>query len=183
MIQSKTIVRTAAMLLILAPLMAASSARAQAPSVGYLDPDPFIPSMPEYPAIQKELRELQASNQNALQAKADEFQAKLAEYQSQEAGLTVEDRAARQQELQKLQSELQAFAQEKERELGAKQSELMDPVLVKVQEAIDQVAAEKSLDMVLRLPALLYAKQGKVVNITLDVARKLGLPISSEASE
>ena len=179
----KTIVRTTAMLLIWAPLMAASGAQAQALSVGYLDPDPFIPAMPEYPSIQKQLRELQASNQNALQSRADEFQAKLTEYQSQDEELTAEDRAVRQQELQKLQSELQAFAQKKERELGAKQSELMDPVLVKVQEAIDQVAAEKGLDLVLRLPALLYAKDGKVVNITLDVARKLGLSVGSEEAE
>lgn len=178
----KRLSRAAVLLTVLLPLMAAA-ATAQEATVGYLDPDPMVPALPEYAGVQKQLRDLQASNQNELQARADAFQAQVEEFQQQANTLSEEARASRAQELQKLQSELQTFAEAKEQELGAKQAELMSPLLEKVQKAIDAVAEEKNLDLVLRLPALLYAKDGKVINITVEVAEKLGLAVNPSASQ
>jgi outer membrane protein len=64
--------------------------------------------------------------------------------------------------------------------LGARQAELLQPLLERVQTAIDEVSADQQLALVLRAPAILYINESLVVDITPDVARKLGIPVPEE---
>ena len=71
--------------------------------------------------------------------------------------------------------------------LADREIELMKPIFDRVQTAIDEVAQAKGLDVVLRhrvgaQPVILYVNPDTVVDITLEVATKLGIEIPEEAA-
>ena len=56
----------------------------------------------------------------------------------------------------------------------------MAPLLQQVQDAIDAIAQAKGLDVVMRSPALLYVNDERVVNINVDIARRLGIEVDED---
>jgi len=158
------------------------SASAQALKIGYADPEVIITYMPEYKDIQQQMAAEYRTSQEALQSLADDFQDRVSKYQKQQPLLSTERQAEREAELAQLQKEIQDSAQQKDQELAKKQEDLMAPLLEKVQAVIDSVAAEKGLDIVIRSPALLYVNEDRVVNINMDIAKRLGIEIDEAAA-
>ena len=75
--------------------------------------------------------------------------------------------------------------QNKDQELNQRQLELLSPLLDRVQQAIDEVAKEKGLDLVLSAqttagPVVLFASEE--LDITQEVSEKLVVTISTGAS-
>lgn len=165
----------------------AVDARAQGLRVGYTDHEVIIVNMNEYRNVQSQLqREVQGGQQELQKLYAD-LQEKADRYQKQQALLSNEKRQEREQELAQLQQQIQQAAAQKDQELAQRQAELMQPILDRVQTAIDKVAKAQRLDLVLRSqvgsePVLLYVNENSVVNITMDVARELGIDVDDEPS-
>jgi outer membrane protein len=172
----KRFVTLALLVLGLLPL----SATAQTFKVGYTDPEAIIANMSEYRNMQLTLQREVETGQAELQARIADFQEKVDRYQRQQALLSPESRSQREQELMALEAEIQGDAASREEALGARQAELLQPLLERVQTAIDEVSADKQLALVLRAPAILYINESLVVDITPDVARKLGIPVPEE---
>jgi len=166
----------------------AADAQAQALKVGYTDHEVIIVNMPDYQNVQEQLQSVYQGSQQELQTLYQNYQEQLERYQRQQSLLSEERRQEREQELMQLQMDIQQQAQQKDQELAQREAELMKPILERVQAAIDQVATEKGLDLVLRSqvgaqPILLYVNENTIDDITLDVARNLGLDVSeAEAS-
>ncbi len=155
-------------------------AQAQDLRIGYTEAEGFIQYLPETQQVQQTLqREAQQSQAN-LESKLATLQEKFERYQQQQALLSDETRQQREAELTQLQQELQQADAQTQQQLAQREAELLEPILNKVQQAIDEVAREKNLDIVLRAPALLYVDESKVVNITMDVARKLGIEVPAD---
>ncbi len=154
---------------------------AQSLKIGYADPDVIITYMPEYQDIQQQMAAEYRTSQEALQALAEDFQERVTKYQKQQPLLSSERQAEREAELAQLQTEIQDSAARKDQELAEKQDDLMAPLLDRVQEVIDEVAADKGLDLVLRSPALLFVNEDSIVNINIDIAEKLGIEIGDDA--
>ena len=57
----------------------------------------------------------------------------------------------------------------------------MNPLIEKVGNAVNAVASEKGLDIVFKSPGLLYVNPTSVVDITADVARRLGIQVADSA--
>lgn len=155
-------------------------ASAQTIQIGYADPEIIITYMPEYQTIQQQMAIEYRTSQEALQALAEDFQERVDRYQKQQPLLSAERQAEREAELAQLQAEIQNSAAAKDEELATRQDELMAPLLEQVQTAIDTIAQEKGLDIVVRSPALLYVNPDRVVNINVDIARNLGIEIDEE---
>ncbi len=156
-------------------------AAAQSLKIGYADPDVIITYMPEYQDIQQQMAAEYRTSQEALQALAEDFQERVTKYQKQQPLLSTVRQTEREAELAQLQTEIQDSAARKDQELAKKQEDLMAPLLDRVQEVIDEVAADKGLDLVLRSPALLFVNEDSIININLDIAERLGIEIGDEA--
>lgn len=164
-----------------------AQAQAQGLKVGYTDHEIIIVNMPQYRQVQNQLEQHFRGGQQEMQGMYQEYQEKLDRYQKQQALLNDERRAEREQELMQLQQQLQESASEKEQELAQREAELMAPLFEQVQSAIDQVARQRGLDLVLRAnagnqPLILFVNQETVTDITLDVARRLGIEVEETAS-
>ncbi|MDA0874141.1 MAG: OmpH family outer membrane protein [Bacteroidetes bacterium] len=157
-----------------------AQAQTQVIKIGYADPEIIITYMPEYQTVQQQMAVEYRTSQEALQALAEDFQERVDRYQRQQPLLSEERRAEREAELATLQQEIQSSAAAKDDELASRQEELMAPLLQKVQDAIDAIAQAKGLDMVIRSPALLYVNPDRVININIDIARRLGIEVDED---
>lgn len=161
-----------------------NEARAQALKVGYTDHEMIIAAMPDYAKIQGQLQQEYAGAQEALQSLAADFQSEVEKYQKQQPLLSAERRAEREAELQQRQQDLQEAAGRKDQELAEREAELMQPIFDRVQTAIDEVAKAKGLDVVLRhrvgaQPIILFVNQETVADISIEVAKKLGIDVDA----
>ena len=154
--------------------------------VGYTDHEAIIANMPEYLEVQRELQSAFQDKQEELQGMEADFQEKLQRYQTQQQLLSEERRAEREAELQNTAQALQEEAQQAEQQLASLEAELLGPIFERVDAAIQQIAEEKGLDLVLRTqagpaqPIILFANTDRITDITLEVARELGIDVDEE---
>ncbi|MCY4674660.1 MAG: OmpH family outer membrane protein [Bacteroidetes bacterium] len=166
---------------------AAASQAQQLPPlrIGYTDHEVLISNMPQTRTIQEELQAELESGQRILQSMQEDYTGKLERYQTQRGLLSEERRQEREQELISLQQEIQEKATELEQGLVQREIDLFSPIYELVDEAIRTVAIEQGLDLVLRTqagpaqPILLFANEDRIVDITLDVARELGIDVDA----
>ncbi|WP_266368451.1 OmpH family outer membrane protein [Tellurirhabdus rosea] len=161
------------------PVSAATPA-ATAIKIGYTNIDYILGNMPESKDIQNQLGIQRTQLENAYNAKVKEFQDKLATYEKGAATMTDVIRADREKELQNLQQQIQEFQRNSEESLQKKYTQLVNPVLQKIQTNIDAVAKENGYTHVFNLdagtgttPILLYAT--KESDITELVFKKMGV--------
>ena len=174
-----------AAVLLLGFVAAAQAQQLPALRIGYTDHEVLISNMPQTRTIQEELQAEVESGQRILQSMQEDYAGKLERYQTQRSLLSEEARQRREEELLSLQQELQEKASELEQELVQREIDLFSPIYELVDEAIRNVATERGLDLVLRTqagpaqPILLYANEDRIVDITLDVARELGIDVDA----
>ncbi|MEM1269271.1 MAG: OmpH family outer membrane protein [Bacteroidota bacterium] len=177
---------TLAGVLLAVGLLAAPQASAQGLKVGYTEADIIVAQMPEYRDMVQELQGFVEAGQQEYQGLVESYQEKLADYQQKQALLSEQARATREEELVELQGQIQQFAAAKEQEVAQKEAELLGPLLDRVQTAINEVAAEQGLQLVLNSraagqPMILFASDE--MNITEAVMSKLGItPATGESS-
>jgi outer membrane protein len=172
----------ALLVLLIAPAVGVVTAQAQSLKIGYTDPELLIANMPEYRQIQEQLQREYEGGQQELQSLYLDYQGKVEDYQRKQALMSAESRQKREQELMEIQGQMQQAAAEKEQALAAREQELARPLFQRVQTAIDEVSRQRALDIVLRAPLILYVNESATVNITEDVARRLGIAVDETAS-
>lgn len=153
--------------------------------IGYTDHEVLISNMPQTRTIQEELQAEVESGQRILLSMQEDYTGKVERYQTQRSLLSEERQQEREQELLALQQELQEKASELEQDIVQREIDLFSPIYELVDEAIRKVATERGLDLVLRTqagpaqPILLYVNEDRIVDITLDVARELGIDVDA----
>ena len=177
--------KAAAVVLMLVAGVSTTTTTAQAQSsplkVGFTNVELLTVNMPAYQNVQRQLQTELQQQQATLQDSMAVLQEKADRYQKQQALLSPERRAEREQELMMLQARLQQRAQQAEAGLAQREQELMQPLFERVRGALEEVAEAKSIDIVLSETAILYINEDKIVDITLDVARKLGIEVDESA--
>lgn len=151
--------------------------------IGYTDHEVIISNMPQTRDIQQELQAEVESGQRILQSMQQDLAGKLERYQTQQALLSEERKEEREKELVALEEELRNKASQLEEDLVRREVDLMGPIFQRVDDAIQAIASEKNLDLILRTqagpsqPILLYANPDRIIDITLEVARELGIDV------
>ena len=124
------------------------TAEAQSVRVGYTDPNLIVAQMPEYKDILSKMQSMYQGGQQEYQQMVQEYQKRLQDYQKKQSLMSEDTRQKREKELQQLQQKIQQFLQEKQQEMGTRERELLQPLLKKVDGAIQEVATEENLDLV-----------------------------------
>ena len=165
---------------ILVPML---GAQAQSVRIGYLDPDIIIVQMPEYALMRDSLQLRDEVISGDLQAREDILRAKFEELQqfAQSAVASAEAQQDRENEILSLQRNLEQAESQGRAELAQRESQMLQPMLMRLQEAIDAIAGEMNLMMVFsaranNAPVILFASD-EAFNITNPVMAELGLDI------
>ena len=139
----------------LALFIGATTAVTAQVKVAHIDVQKLLEEMPERKSVEAQLKKLEQSYTNDIQAAIKELQARAEKYQKEIAALTEAQLKARETEFLKKQEELQKMeenirqSQQTAAQSLQKQQELVEPLLKKVKTAIENVAKEKGLQYVL----------------------------------
>ncbi|MFN3403375.1 MAG: OmpH family outer membrane protein [Cytophagaceae bacterium] len=153
------------------------------PKIGYTNLDYILSQLPEAKQIESELQAYEKQLQNQLQSKYGEYEKKLQDYEKSAKSGVMTDvvREDKEKELMNMQKSIREFEENAQSSLQKKQVSLLEPVLEKVQKAIDQVGEENGYSFILSTHAdyggsaiILYAKN-KEDNISDLVLKKLGV--------
>ncbi|GAB3943677.1 hypothetical protein GCM10028805_10250 [Spirosoma harenae] len=180
-------------------LVGSLNAQAQAPTttpttttagplkLGYTNIDYVLSQTPEAKDIQNQLTIQRTQTENELKRMQKELEDKYAAYEKGAAQMSDVIRKDRETELQSLQARIQEFGQTSQQSLQTKYQQLVNPVVQKIQKAIDAVAKESGFQYVFNLdagantiPILLVAPEEN--NITELVLKKLGIDPAKAAA-
>jgi len=159
---------------------APTTTAASALKLGYTNIDYVLAQTPEAKDIQNQLTIQRTQSENELKRMQKELEDKYGAYEKGAAQMTDVIRKDRETELQGLQARIQEFGRTAEQSLQTKYGQLVNPVVQKIQKAIDAVAKENAYTYVFNLdaganttPILLVAPEEN--NITELVLKKLGI--------
>ena len=179
-----------AALVALVALAAVAPASAQTTlKVGYIDPDRVILQMPEFKQIQEQMKAEQQQVATRVRTVQDSLntvlQTKVAEYETFDASplATDEARQERQIELYQLQGGIEQAQSQGLQFLSYREAQLLQPLQVRVDDAIRSVSQEMGIDLVLpstanNAPVFLYVSD-RLVNITEAVMTNLGIDMAA----
>jgi len=149
----------------------------QAQKFGYVNSALVLSELPEMKELQSSLEAFQKVKQKEGEAKMASFEQKRnAAAQKKERGdMTPKEEQEVMAELEKLGSEIQNFAATAEQEVAAKQQTGMEPILEKVNTAINEVAEEEGFQYIFDAQSgvILYADESS--DVTEAVMTKLGV--------
>lgn len=150
--------------------------------IGFADAELVLVNIPEYQNIQTRLQQHVATSQQELQALVAEFQSDFEKFDKQAGLLPPDKRQEKETELNERYLAIQQQGADKDREVAQLEAELMNPLIEKVGNTVDEVAKEKGLDIVLRSSSILYIDSDSIVDITADVAVRLGVKVQDETA-
>lgn len=153
--------------------------------IGYVNAELVINLMPETKQAEQQLMTFQRNLGEKAKVERSYYEGLVTEYQSmKQAGtMTPENEQAKIKEIQDMEQKIQKFADQSQTSLMNKERELMNPILDKLQNVIDETAEANGYDYVFNsniggTSALLKGPKGD--NLTLKVLDKLGVEVPDE---
>lgn len=151
----------------------------KAPKLGYTSVEEILYKMPESKKIESDLKTYRTQLETQLQQKMAEFEEKAKAYEAGRAMMEEPVRIMKEKELQSSQEQIQGFQKDAEAALQTKQSELLAPVMAKIEKAIDEVSAEHGYTWIFNTESgfgqRTLIKMPKEDDITSLVLKKLGI--------
>ena len=151
--------------------------------VGYINPQAVLEQLPEREAIERKLTELIELKEAEFSTREQEFLTRVRSLQERVQAQSISDDELRRQraQLEQQQEELYELIETQQLEVQRRQQELLQPVLVSIDEAIEEVAVQLGLDYVLNeltsdgeMILLFVSAEGEnTLNITNRVVEKL----------
>ncbi len=150
-------------------------ASAQTVKIGLVNFNTILAGHPDTQAAQTKLQDAQKKYDAEYQKLGQEFQRMFEEYQKGTNDLPA-IKQRKEQELQDYQNKIQQFEQSAAQDLQKMQADLMQPIIAKVQQAIESVGKEGGYTLIQNLdPQIVFYHVAPAVDITNDVKAKLGM--------
>ena len=142
---------------------------------GYIDSQELLLLMPERKTAEEEVQTFAKSLESQLQAMTAEYQQSVQEYQANEATYTDLVKQDKVTEITGLEQRIQSFQQNAQQALQSKEQELLEPILQKARQAIEDVGSEGDYTYIFdkSVGSILYVKESE--NILQKVKKKLKL--------
>lgn len=150
--------------------------------IGHADWEYIFSHMPEYKQIESDLKAYESQLQNQIKVKGQELENKYNTYQALPADTPEAIRKDKESELSYLQENLQKFQQDAQAAMQKKQTDLVNPIFIKIGKAIEEVAQENGFSYIINPQmmgggdVLLYTDEK--YNISKLVLKKLGVDIA-----
>jgi outer membrane protein len=112
---------------------------------GHVSSEELLQAMPEYDSAQIKLQELRTHYEDEIERIQVEINNKIEEFNNAEATMSDLIKEAKASEIQELQVRLQNYSQTAQQEMQQRSMRLIQPVMDKARNAIDEVAKEKGL--------------------------------------
>jgi outer membrane protein len=144
--------------------------------LGHINSQNVLSMMPETDSARRAIEKETKAIQDQLEEMQVEFNKKYQDYINRADSLSQFIRQSKEEELQSMQERIQMFEANAQQNLQQKRSELFDPIVNKLQKAIDQVGEENGYTYIFDVSAggLLYHSED-AKDITALVKKKLNI--------
>lgn len=139
--------------------------------IGFVDTQSLLDTMPSRKAAEVKYLAFEEEQYMELQSMQQEGEKMYKEYEAKKGDMTPVIRQSWENKLMEKEQQIQKFAQTMQQTLQAYTSELNQPILDRVQEAVKIVATRKKLDLVVDQTTTLYFNE--TLDITAEVAAEL----------
>ncbi len=149
--------------------------------IGYTNLELVLSYLPEAQQVEQELRTYERKIIEQLNIKQSYLQTKVEEYTElkQSGKLTAAQEEERRKEIMRLDEEIKRFQEESEQNYLKKKAELLQPIIEKLQKAIDELAAAEGYDYILNnsnATGVAFILHGpKEHDVTEKLLKKLGV--------
>lgn len=150
-------------------------ANAQNLKIGHINSSDILKLMPEVKAAQGELEKFSKELQNQSDLLVGEYQKKTEEYQSLPTTTSDVLKKDKETEIGQLEQRIKKFQEDAQGEVSKKQAELLEPIMKKLQDAIKEVAKEKTYDYILDTSNGSVIFQNEAFDIAPIVKKKLNI--------
>jgi len=153
-----------------------------AQKIGYVNFELVLVYLPEVQNMNSQLQSFQKSKVQEIEVTSNYYKTKFQEYsQRSQAGASEQELLPLQQEIQKIGQEIQNAESKAQNDLANKQSEMMAPILEKVEGEIKKMAQEMGYDFILNSSAsgtsvVIHGDEGDELSRTL--LSRLGVNVS-----
>lgn len=151
----------------------ATAVEAQTPRIGYIDSQVILAEAPGSREAQREFDREMDRYRGEMQRLGEELERLITEYQRQERNLTVEAREARQLEIRRKEMEYQQRMEEIDEEAAQKRQELVEPILERMSQVIDQVREEGNYALIFDTASRSIIAADPALDLTEEVLRRL----------
>lgn len=141
--------------------------------IGIVDVEAIVKEMPEAITADKELTELSNKYRDTILEKRTAFETKVQNYQKQKSMMAASNQAAEEEKLLKEQQEYQEYAQAKQDEVQQLREKHLESIRPKVKTAIESVAKDEKLSLVLAKEAALVIWSEDKLDITFRVIDRM----------
>jgi len=147
----------------------------EAQKYGYIDSNALIETMPAVKQMRPELEALSTQLNKKREQMYTTYKEKgeAARLKQEAGGLSPKEAETVQGELAALEQEIMKYEQTMQTKLASKEQELLNPILEKVQTAIEAVAKENGYTMIFNAAVLLYADE--MTDVSALVKTKLAM--------
>jgi len=153
---------------------ASATVNAQTLQFGHIDLEELIPVMPEFATAQANLEQFQTDLEEVLSDLYDEYQRKMNEYEQLSDDVSEVIRNAREDAIREIWTRIDNFRNNAAMQMEQRQAELLQPILIKAEATIEEVAKAQGLIYVFNSNALHY-KSNTSIDILPMVKERLGI--------
>lgn len=143
--------------------------------IGHINSNDLLTAMPERATVQKDLEAHAQQLQKTLETMSKEYDSKVAEFQGKQDVMTDIIKDAKIKEITDLEKRIQEFQQTAQADIQKKEQELLQPIIDKAKNAINEVAKENAYTYILdsSIGVVLYSVESD--NVLDLVKKKLGI--------
>jgi outer membrane protein len=143
--------------------------------IGHINSNELLAAMPERDGVQKEIEDYAAQLTTTMDAMRKEYETKVADFQSKQDVMTDIIRDNKVKEITDLEKRITEFQKTAQADLQKKEEKLLQPIIDKAKQAIDDVAKENNYTYILdsSLGVVLYSVDSD--DILPLVKKKLGI--------
>jgi outer membrane protein len=146
--------------------------------IGYANPGRILSALPEVEQVDQQIQTLITQSDQELEQKASQLQQIFSDYEENMSSMSEQERANREDELVELNDQ---FSQERETMMNRvrqRRAELMQPIIEKMNVAMEEVAQEMGLDLILNEGTstgdlIVFYANSEQLNITDRIIEKL----------
>lgn len=164
------------LLVLSAAMLVGVAANGQELKFGHIDVQKLISEIPEKIAAEKTLQEEAKKLEDQLKVMGSDLEKKYTEYMSQRDSLPDLIRATKEKEIQDADQRIKNYQGMAQQSIGQKEQQLLQPIIEKVQKAIDAVGAENGLIYIFDISSqvVLYHSE-KSIDAAPLVKAKMGI--------
>ncbi len=157
-------------------MLACFPAKAQSGKIGHFNSTELMQMMPEMDSAQRKQQDYAKELENIIIGMQTELQNKYTEFQNNQSQWSELIKQTKSRELQDMQVRVQEFMQQSEEDYQRKTQELLAPIIDRVSNAVNEVAAEGGFAYIFDASNNALFLGPDAIDVMPLVKKKLGLP-------